>query len=252
MDLTTGNSTDNRYRAEHRAGPAIGALLLQALVGYVLIAGLAVTIQAHAPDRLALFSLEQAPPPPAEQPHREPAKNHKANGAAAPANRTTVPTELVAPLASTPLALAAAPVKGSGAAASTGAATLPGPGTGAGGQGNGSGNGDAGSGDGDGGSGPRQIAGRIKDSDYPRALWEAGIGGTLETRIDVGADGRVSRCTVTKSSGTPTLDALTCRIITQRFRYAPAHDEQGRPEADYVEGTHVWAAHRQAEAPDPG
>jgi periplasmic protein TonB len=50
----------------------------------------------------------------------------------------------------------------------------------------------------------------------------------------------VSRCTVTSSSGVPELDALTCRLIVQRFRYRPSTDRYGRPIADTVEGEHEW------------
>jgi periplasmic protein TonB len=56
--------------------------------------------------------------------------------------------------------------------------------------------------------------------------------------------GRVSRCTVTQSSGVPELDALTCRLIVQRFRYRPSTDRYGRPIADTVDGEHEWIPHR--------
>jgi protein TonB len=60
----------------------------------------------------------------------------------------------------------------------------------------------------------------------------------------VGTDGRVTSCTVTRSSGVPELDALTCRLIQQRFRYRPSTDRFGRPIPDEVEGEHDWVAGR--------
>jgi protein TonB len=61
----------------------------------------------------------------------------------------------------------------------------------------------------------------------------------------VGPNGRVTRCSVTRSSGVPELDALTCTLIQQRFVYRPSTDSRGRPIADEVEGEHVWIANRR-------
>jgi protein TonB len=90
-----------------------------------------------------------------------------------------------------------------------------------------------------------QIAGAILPSDYPRHLREAGIGGRVGVLFGVGADGRVTRCAIARSSGVPELDALTCRLIQQRFRYRPSTDARGRPIPDEVEGEHVWVAARR-------
>jgi protein TonB len=256
MELThiQADAAESRYRPQRRAGPALGAVLLQLLVGYALIAGLAVELRARTPDTLDVFAIV-TPPPPADMVPRHRATSRKADGAAAPANLKAVPTDIVAPppVVTPPLPpLPAAPIAGRGTAAASGAAPVPGPGTGAGGQGKGTGSGDSGDGDGDGDwTPPRWLSGRIKDSDYPKPLWEAGIGGTLDTRFTVGVNGRVTGCAVTKSSGNATLDSLTCHILEQRFRYAAARDENGRPVADEVEGEHVWEAHRQEEEPEP-
>jgi protein TonB len=112
--------------------------------------------------------------------------------------------------------------------------------------GNGSGGGPGGQGygaDDDGGTDLVQIAGEIRPSDYPRDLRERGIGGRVAMVFTVGPSGRVTSCTITRSSGVPELDALTCRLIQQRFRYRPSTDRYGRPIADEVEGEHDWVAH---------
>jgi protein TonB len=88
-----------------------------------------------------------------------------------------------------------------------------------------------------------QIAGAILPSDYPRDLRERGIGGRVGIVFTVGKSGRVTSCTVTRSSGVPELDSLTCRLIQQRFLYRPSTDRYGRPVADEVEGEHDWIAH---------
>jgi len=122
-------------------------------------------------------------------------------------------------------------------------------GTGAGpalGSGAGGGTGGAGyGGSGDGGTDLEQIAGAILPSDYPRRLRENGIGGRVEFAFTVGTNGRVIRCTITRSSGVPELDALTCRLVQQRFRYRPSTDRYGRPISDEVEGEHIWVANHR-------
>lgn len=113
--------------------------------------------------------------------------------------------------------------------------------------GNGAGGGSGGQGFGDsdgGGTDLVQIAGAIGPSDYPRDLRERGIGGRVEMLFTVGTDGRVTSCRVTRSSGVPELDALTCRLVQQRFRYRPSTDRFGRPIPDEVEGEQDWVAGR--------
>jgi TonB family protein len=51
--------------------------------------------------------------------------------------------------------------------------------------------------------------------------------GTVVVNIDIGPSGTVSRCTVTQSVS-PTLDAKTCAIITNRATYRPARDRKGQ------------------------
>jgi protein TonB len=120
-------------------------------------------------------------------------------------------------------------------------------GTGTGqGRGADSGTGSSGTGEGDeGGTDLVQIAGAILPSDYPRNLRDAGVGGRVGVLFTVGVNGRVTRCSVTRSSGVPELDGLTCRLIQERFRYRPSTDSSGRPVADEVEGEHDWIAARR-------
>jgi periplasmic protein TonB len=126
----------------------------------------------------------------------------------------------------------AAPASGGGSG------TGPAIGSGAGG---GTGGGSYGADD-EGGTDLVQIAGEIRPSDYPRDLRERGIGGRVEMIFTVGTNGRVTSCRVTRSSGVAELDALTCRLIQQRFRYRPSTDRFGRAVPDEVEGEHDWIA----------
>jgi protein TonB len=129
-------------------------------------------------------------------------------------------------------------IKPSAAPSGGGSGSGPALGSGAGG-----GTGGSGYGEGEGGTDLEQIAGEITSRDYPRDLREAGIGGRVGVLFTVEPNGRVGRCTVTRSSGVSELDVLTCRLIQQRFVYRPSTDRYGRPIEDEVEGEHDWVAH---------
>ncbi len=64
--------------------------------------------------------------------------------------------------------------------------------------------------------------------DYPAEAMQKGEQGVVTVRVGVASDGRVSSCTVTRTSKSPALDARTCAIITERAHYSPAHDRRGR------------------------
>ena len=68
----------------------------------------------------------------------------------------------------------------------------------------------------------------------------------VHLRFVVAATGRVSRCDVTRSSGDPSLDETTCRLIVRRFRYRPALGADGRAIAQVIPGEHDWGVE-----PDP-
>jgi len=65
--------------------------------------------------------------------------------------------------------------------------------------------------------------------DYPpRALREEREGVTGFS-VTVGTDGRVTGCSVTRSSGSPDLDDAACKLITRRARFTPATNGEGQP-----------------------
>jgi len=123
----------------------------------------------------------------------------------------------------------------SGGGSGTGPATGAGAGGGAGGQG---------FGEGGGGTDLELISGEIRPSDYPRHLGNAGVGGRVGVTFTVEPNGRVTNCRVTHSSGVAELDALTCRLMEQRFRFRPSTDRYGRPIADEVDWDQDWIAPR--------
>lgn len=67
------------------------------------------------------------------------------------------------------------------------------------------------------------------ETDYPSRAKNRGEEGTVRVSYTITAEGRVTGCTVTASSGSPSLDSTTCRILERRFRYTPARDSAGNP-----------------------
>ena len=236
---TLSFTTQNRIR-----GGAI-ALMIEALLGYVLVLGFTVDIPKAVGDQIKLFNLAAPPPPPpiVTRPKPQPTKSHKARGAASPRNIKSKATDIVAPppiLPPIPPPVIAAPKPNVGFDASTGATRARGPGTGAGGIGTGTDSGGSGEGEGGDETGPKQIRGKIKDSDYPRDAMLAHVQGTVSVRYTVETDGRATHCTVTRSSGSTSLDVTTCRLIEERYRFRPAKDAAGRPVISFVGGDHEW------------
>jgi periplasmic protein TonB len=65
--------------------------------------------------------------------------------------------------------------------------------------------------------------------DYPSLDLNAEHEGVTHFSLSIDAQGRVSGCTVTGTSGWPGLDTATCRLIMKRARFSPAMDENGQP-----------------------
>jgi protein TonB len=229
-----------------RIRSATAVLLVHALLGYAFISGLGVEIVRQTSERMELIELVEPPPPPEiEKVLPKVARSEAEEGEASPENLRMQATEVVALPQKIeiprPPPIVTAPVAGVGAANDSGASDRPGPGTGAGGVGDGSGSGGDGNGTGGGiGSEAQLIRGRIVHADYPRSAVRERIGGTVITRLAIGPDGRVSDCTIRRSSGSADLDHTTCRLIIQRFRFDPARDRDGRPIASVTGWQQRW------------
>ncbi len=92
------------------------------------------------------------------------------------------------------------------------------------------------------------LAAVVNDSDYPDAAIRAGVQGRVAFALDVSAEGRVTACTIEKSSGSPLLDETTCRIMIYRPQFVPAHDRLGRPTTDRIRSAVRWVLPRAEEA----
>lgn len=64
-------------------------------------------------------------------------------------------------------------------------------------------------------------------ADYPSISARRGEEGTVGYRLEIGANGKVENCTVTRSSGHSALDRATCRLLPRRGAFSPARDDTG-------------------------
>ncbi|RED16568.1 TonB family protein [Parasphingopyxis lamellibrachiae] len=228
-----------------RLSAIASVILVHLLLGYALLTGLAMDIVRDAGERLNIVEMQEfrqpAPPPESTQP-----PDPEEEGGAAPPDLRAEATPIVAPdpviQLPTPPTIAASPDPNRSAANTQGAAETPGVGTGAGGESTGTGSGAGGNGPGGGAlvSRARRIAGYITPRDYPRAARRARAEGTVGARVYVGSDGRVTRCEVVNSSGNADLDATTCHLIRERFRYEPAMNARGQAITDVAGREQRW------------
>jgi protein TonB len=84
------------------------------------------------------------------------------------------------------------------------------------------------------------LASYVSDEDYPSNAARNEEQGTTRFRLGVGADGKVTECSVTGSSGSSALDSATCRLMKSRARFTPARDSDGKPTTDSVTSAIRW------------
>lgn len=222
------------YRARPSGWDRAKAIAGVVLVYAAMLAAL-LLVRTSATNRVAgevppvLIDIDELPPPPSPRPNR--AKTHEEEGAG---GRKADPTEIAAPTPPIKLParspVLAAPVAGAGNAPSSGGATA-GAGPGAGG---------SGTGQGGGGSPAEWLSGRLENSDYPRAALRNRLQGRVSIRFTVLIDGRIANCRVVASSGSPLLDATTCRLLTERLRFRPARNGAGQPIETELGSDYSW------------
>ena len=254
----TGSGAGRYHASEPRARAALAALTFEAAVILGIIYGLAGPAGIIPPRSTSLISIALDPPPQPEA--RLKASGSTERGRAAPpslkaeAAPLTEPQQRIVP----PRPVPAAIIPAASIGVKAGASAQPGAGSGASGLGTGSGSGAGGTGTGDGtgdgaggGSDPDWTGGKIRDKDYPKALREANISGTTVTEVAVGANGRPTACRVIRTSGSRELDATTCRLIMQRFKFKPARNAAGQAIDSHIEYDQEWDA-PPPPPPEPG
>ena len=85
----------------------------------------------------------------------------------------------------------------------------------------------------------RPLASLLSDSDYPAGAIRREVSGTVAFRLEVGADGAPTHCTILQSVD-PELDQTTCDIFMARAHFQPARDTQGRAVASSISTRVRW------------
>lgn len=80
----------------------------------------------------------------------------------------------------------------------------------------------------------------FRSTDYPPDAFRQNRQGDVRFELDIGANGRVTNCRIIVSSGTPSLDRATCRIIQARARFTPARDGAGNAVPDTIASHIGW------------
>ena len=194
--------------------------LVNGVLGYALVTGLAYNVIKAAAEDLKTFDVEDEPPPPPEKPPPPPDAEPPPPQVAAPPPMvrmapTPSPIQAIPVFNPTPITPVARPAPPAPAAP-------PPPRVSQAAKAKGS------------------LLSLIGDEDYPQAAMRAEEQGTTAVRLSIGPDGRVSDCSVTQSSGSSSLDSTTCSVFRRRARFTPAKDQAGNPISDSFSQRVKW------------
>jgi protein TonB len=199
-------------------------ILLHALLGYAFITGLAQSVIKKTAEELNVIDIEEPPPPPEEPPPPPPEKTVEVPPppVVSPPPIVRTPTVIAPPVVSVPKAppVIQTPTAPIVAPAPPAPPAVPVVSKAAKARGN--------------------PGAWTSDSDYPAAALRNEEQGTVGFRLDIGADGRVTGCTVTQSSGSSSLDETTCRLLPRRAKFSPAQDNTGNPIATTYSSRIKW------------
>jgi TonB family protein len=87
----------------------------------------------------------------------------------------------------------------------------------------------------------RWLGGGLTDGDN----MDGQLVGTVGIRFVVEPKGSISNCRAERSSGDPRLDQLTCQLLTERLRFDPATNAQGKAVPSEVRTTTTWGRRDQ-------
>jgi protein TonB len=204
---------NRKQMSSNRTGAIIIVALVHILLGYALVSGLAMNVAKKAVEDLKTFDVEEEPPPPEEEPPppeetpnvppppqvAAPPPLVRTPVVASPVQATPnpppfVPTPVATPAPPAPPAPPPPPVRRIEPVSATG-----------------------------------DVRNLFAGEPYPDAAVEAEATGTAQARLEIGATGRVTGCTVVKSAGHRSLDTFTCSVLRRKGRFTPARDSSGNP-----------------------
>jgi protein TonB len=91
------------------------------------------------------------------------------------------------------------------------------------------------------GAKPKGNAGKWVTNDDYRSRWiMEEMAGTARFRLSIDARGKVTGCTITRSTGHAPLDSATCDLVTKRARFDAARDGNGKAVAGSYTGSVTW------------
>ncbi len=80
----------------------------------------------------------------------------------------------------------------------------------------------------------------VTNDDYRTRWILEEMAGTARFALAIDARGKVTGCTITRSTGHAPLDAATCDLVTKRARFDAARDGTGKPVAGSYTGVITW------------
>jgi len=213
--------TNRRQMSSNRTLAIVLVALINGVLGYALVQGLAYNVIKAAAEDLKTFDVEDEPPPPPDEPPPPP-------DAAPPPPQVAAPPPLVRidspspPLVTTPVINPNPPITPVARPAPPAPPAPPPPRVSQAAKAKGS------------------LLSLIGDDDYPQAAIRNEEQGTTAVRLAIGTDGRVSDCSITQSSGSASLDNATCSVFRRRARFTPARDQAGNPIGDSYSQRVKW------------
>jgi periplasmic protein TonB len=213
---------DQQGMSTNRIIAIILVVLLHAGIGFALVSGLAYEAIKKVKEKMEVIDVkeekppeEELPPPPEDKPMEPPPVTAPPPPFAPPTNNTLPP----APPRETPAPFVPTPPRADPAPPPPPPPTVdksrPGK--------------------------PRNNPGSwATTNDYPSRALQQEREGTTGFRVSYGADGKVTDCQVTSSSGHPDLDAATCSNVKRRARFDPALDKDGNPSGGSYSNRVTW------------
>ena len=84
------------------------------------------------------------------------------------------------------------------------------------------------------------LATYVRNGDYPDQALSRGEEGATSFRLTIDRRGRATECIVINSSGSASIDHVTCRIMIERARFTPAIGHDGLPTEDQITARLSW------------
>lgn len=75
----------------------------------------------------------------------------------------------------------------------------------------------------------QKLATLFSSADYPFEALRNGEFGRAKVRISIDISGKPTECSLTRSSGSKTIDEKTCRVLMKKGRFNPAMGADGKP-----------------------